>query len=154
MAEKKDKKERRRFIRHPMCFPLNYRLVKKGLAKEVKEESSATINIGRGGLLFSSKKPVDLNSLIVVRIPFQNKLFKIKARVVHCVKDVETQLYNIGIDFLRLNDAFKVKLIEQMYLISEYRDLRSVQLGREISLQEASREWIKRYSERFRRLYW
>ena len=51
-------------------------------------------------------------------------------------------------------DAFKVKLIEQIYLIEEYRVLRSLQLGRDLSLKEASEEWIKRYSERFKKLYW
>jgi hypothetical protein len=29
-----------------------------------------------------------------------------------------------------------------------------MQLGRQVSLEEASREWIKRYSERFKRMYW
>jgi hypothetical protein len=69
-------------------------------------------------------------------------------------KDEEARLYNIGVSFYRFSDAFKVKLIEQIYLIDEYRILRSVQLGHDISLKEASEEWIKRYSKRFARLYW
>jgi RNase P/RNase MRP subunit p30 len=87
-------------------------------------------------------------------MPFEDKVFKVMAKVVHCNKSLDTNLFNVGVSFYRLRDAFKVKLIEQLYLISEYRDLRSVQLGREVSLEEASREWIRRYSERFRRLYW
>ncbi|MBN2097011.1 MAG: PilZ domain-containing protein [Candidatus Omnitrophica bacterium] len=143
--------ERRRFIRHPICFPLKYKVSKKGLAQE---ESSTTINVSQGGLLFSAKRPVDINSLVAIRIPFQDKIFNVQAKVVHCRRSPEAKLYNIGVCFQRFADAFKVKLIEQMYLIMEYRDLRSMQLGREISLQEASREWIKRYSKRFNRLYW
>lgn len=151
--------ERRHFIRHPMCFPLKYKLVRKWPSRSSegeagKEETSTTINVSRGGLLFSAKKSVKLDSLIMIRLPFQQKVFKIKAKVVHCTKDKETRMYSIGVCFLRFSDAFKVKLIEQIYLISEYRDLRSIQLGRELTLQEASREWISRYSERFRRLYW
>ncbi len=73
----------------------------------------------------------------------------------HVDKDNEDpKMYNVGVAFYRYSDAFKVKLIEQIYLIDEYRSLRSVQLGRNISFDEASREWIKRYSKRFSELYW
>jgi hypothetical protein len=133
-----------------MCIPLSYNISHdKG-----KEGLSATVNISRGGLLFSAKKPAPINTRIIVKMPFQQKTFKIRARVIHCVRTTETGLYNIGICFEKFSDAFKVKLIEQMYLILEYRDLRSIQLGKDISLQQASKEWIKRYSERFKRLYW
>lgn len=150
-----DKKiDLRHFIRHPMCFPLIYKVIKRGPNKERGGDHSTTIDVSRGGLLFSAKRPVEKDSLILIRIPFQDKIFKVKARVAHCTKGLETKLYNVGVSFERFKEAFKVKLIEQMYLISEYRDLRSIQLGREISLQEASQEWIKRYSKRFQRLYW
>ncbi len=90
----------------------------------------------------------------MLKMPFQNKVFNVRAKVVRCEKSPETKLYNIGASFHRLSAAYKVKLIEQLYLISEFRDLRSVQLGREITLERASREWINRYSERFKKLYW
>jgi c-di-GMP-binding flagellar brake protein YcgR len=146
--------ERRRFIRHPLCFPLSYRVIEKSGKPESKELRTNTINVSMGGLLFAAKKPVDMGSTIVIKMPFENKVFNIRARVVHCDRNPETKLNNIGVRFYRVNDAFKVKLIEQIYLISEYRDLKSMQLGRQISLEDASREWIKRYSERFKRMYW
>ena len=161
MSDKFDKKpkevaveEKRRFIRHPLCFPLSYKLIDKGVHGEGKELRSNTLNISMGGLLFAAKRPVQAGSTIIVKMPFENKVFNIRARVVHCAKSPETKLNNIGVRFYRANDAFKVKLIEQIYLISEYRDLKSMQTGKEMSLEEASREWIKRYSERFKRMYW
>jgi hypothetical protein len=147
--------ERRRFIRHPLCFPLTYKVVaKKTSAGAGKENTSKSVNISMGGLLFLTKKPVENNSIIAIKMPFQTKTFNVKAKVVHCDRSEDAKLYNIGVSFYRLSDAFKVKLIEQLYLISEFRDLWSVQLGREVTLEEASREWIKRYSKRFKRLYW
>jgi len=128
--------------------------VDKGVRYVKKEARSNTINISMGGLLFAAKRPVDAGSTIIVKMPFENKVFNIRAKVVRCDKNRETKLNNIGVRFYRTNDAFKVKLIEQIYLISEYRDLKSMQTGKEISLEEASREWIKRYSERFKRMYW
>lgn len=146
--------ERRKFIRHPLSFPLKFKVLGKNKAAIGGEIKSKTINISIGGLLFSSQHRVRKDALISLKMPFEDKIFKVMARVLHCTKSLDTDLYNVGVSFHRLHDAFKVKLIEQLYLISEYRDLRSVQLGREIPLEQASREWIKRYSERFRRLYW
>jgi len=154
MAKIKKNTEKRRFIRHSMCFPLTYNVVEKARSLKSKDLGAKTINVGRGGLLFSAKEGIGTNSIISINMPFQNKTFKIKAKVAYCNKDCNTNLYNVGVVFLRPNEAFKVKLIEQMYLISEYRDLRSIELGKEISLQEASEEWIAKYSERFKRLYW
>jgi len=145
-----DSSEKRHFIRHPVCFPLQFKIV----GANVPVEHSKTLNIGRGGLLFSAKKPVEIDKVILLKMPFQDKMFNVRAKVVHCKKEIEGALYNIGVCFQRVNEAFKVRLIEQMYLISEYRDLQSLHYGRNLTLQEASEEWIKRYSERFKRLYW
>ena len=142
--------ERRRFIRHSLCMPLKYSVVGKGTV----EKGTATMNVSCGGLLFSAKKSVAEDSMIVIKLPVQDKIFNIKAKVVHCQKNLETKLYNIGVSFLKITDAFKVKLIEQIYLIIEYRSLRSLEVGKDISLHEASKEWIKRYSKRFEKLYW
>lgn len=148
-----EKKEKRRYLRHPMCFPLTFAIVKNSFKKSPREKSESK-NVSRGGLLFSAKKEAGKGSLIEIAIPFQDKIFKVRAKVVHCGKNTDTNLYDIGAEFMSTKTAFKVKLIEQMYLISEYRDLRSVQLGRELSLQEASREWVERYAKRFNRFFW
>ena len=155
--------ERRRFIRHQMCFPLNYKVVEEGppakdenaLSKKPhKKTRSSSMDISIGGILFSARRPVKLGSVILIEMPFQDKIFNLRATVAHCNKNKETKLYNIGAAFQRLAAAYKIKLIEQLCLISEFRDIRSIELGRQISLEKASREWIKRYSDRFHRLYW
>ncbi|MDD5496668.1 MAG: PilZ domain-containing protein [Candidatus Omnitrophica bacterium] len=143
-------KNRRRFIRHPICYPLQYEH-----ASEKIRERTKTLNVGEGGLLFLSKHGLKKGETIILKMPLQEKVFKVKAKVVHTQKDKDNEsLYNIGVSFYRYSDAFKVKLIEQLYLIDEYRALRSLQLGYEMTMQEASEEWIKRYSKRFARLYW
>jgi c-di-GMP-binding flagellar brake protein YcgR len=147
--------EYRRFIRHPLCLPLSFTVVKPGRKKtEDDSERSKTINVSLGGLLFPSKKAVAEGSGIVIKMPFESKVFNIRANVVRCVKRAETKLYDIAVSFSRPQEAFKVKMIEQIYLIAEYRDLLRVQTGKEVTLEEASLKWIKRYSARFSRLYW
>ena len=142
-------KERRVFIRHLLVSPLEYQIAQGG-----DYEKSKTINISEGGLLFTAKKEVPIGTIINIQIPLYEKTFHIQAKVMHVTKDKETGLFKVGVSFCSYSDAFKVKLIEQIYLIEEYRVLRSLQLGRDISLQEASQEWIERYSERFKKLYW
>ncbi len=141
--------ERRRYIRHLLVNPLEFQI-----ADKEDFEKTETVDVSEGGLMFMSKRRVSPGTVIRLQMPLYDKIFKIKAAVVHATKDAATGLYKIGVSFLSYADAFKVKLIEQIYLIEEYRVLRSLQLGKEMSLQEASKEWIKRYSERFHKLYW
>ena len=143
-------KERRHFIRHPICYPLEF----EHASKKIRERTK-TLNVSEGGLLFLSRHPLKKNEIIILKMPLQEKVFRVKAKVMHAAKDSEnSDLFNIGVSFYRYSDAFKVKLVEQLYLIDEYRMLRSLQLGHELSMQKASEEWIKRYSKRFARLYW
>ncbi|MGB2630191.1 MAG: PilZ domain-containing protein [Candidatus Omnitrophota bacterium] len=142
------RQERRRYVRHLLVQPLEFQ-VSVG-----EPEKTETIDLSEGGLLFTSKKNVAPGTVIKIQMPLYEKVFNIKAKVVHSRKDISSELFNIGVTFLEYSDAFKVKLIEQIYLIEEYRVLRSLQMGKEMSLREASKEWIKRYSERFERLYW
>jgi len=141
--------DKRRYIRHLLVNPLEFQM-----SEDAEFERTETVNVSEGGLLFMSKSYVAPGSFIKLQMPLYDKTFKIKARVVHSAKDKATDLYKVGVAFVSYADAFKVKLIEQIYLIEEYLVLRSLQLGREISLKEASKEWIKRYSERFEKLYW
>jgi len=142
--------ERRRFIRHPVCYPLEFEY-----SHDKVKERTSTVNISKGGLLFVSKHKMLKGKLIILKLPLKDKIFKIKARVEHVTQDEDnSRLFDIGVSFYRFADAFKVKLIEQIYLIDEYRSLRSMQLGREISIRDASEEWIRRYSKKFAKLYW
>lgn len=146
--------ERRHFIRHPLSLPLTYKIIKPECDKKQKNIQSETSDVSMGGLLFPAKHSVEPDSMIAIKMPFENKMFNIKAKVIRCVNNPETKFYDIAVSFLRFQESFKAKMIEQIYLISEYRDLLSLQLGQEVPLEEASRKWIKRYSERFKRLYW
>ncbi len=141
--------ERRKFIRHLLVNPLEFQV-----SENEQFERTTTVDVSEGGLLFMSKIEVVQDAMIKINMPLYNKVFNIKAKVVYCRKDEESGLFNIGVSFVNYADAFKVKLIEQIYLIEEYRVLRSLQLGKEMTIQEASKEWIEKYSERFQKLYW
>ncbi len=141
--------DKRQYIRHLLVSPLEFQV-----SEEIEIEKTRTVDVSEGGLMFMSKQKVEEGSVILLKMPLYDKVFSIKAKVVHSAKDEAVGLFKIGVCFVSYSDAFKVKLIEQIYLIEEYRTLRSLQQGKEMTLQEASKEWIKRYSERFEKLYW
>jgi hypothetical protein len=142
--------EKRYFIRHPICFPLEFQLIPKNI-----QGRSQLFNISEGGLLFSSKYFARTGEVILLQLPIQNILHKIKAVVKHVQKNKENPgFYNIGVSFCEHSDAFKVKLVEQMHAIDGYRSSRSLQLGREISIAEASEDWVKNYADKFDKLFW
>ncbi|MBN1494026.1 MAG: PilZ domain-containing protein [Candidatus Omnitrophica bacterium] len=148
--KQEDFKEKRKFIRHPICVPLEFHRIHDHRRKHKAE----TVNLSFGGLLFLSRSRIVSGTEINVSLPFRDKIFHVHGCVVRCDKEVSSKLYSVGIEFLKVTDAFKVKLVEQLHLIEEYRSLRSLQLNREVSLKEASKEWITKYSEQFRKLYW
>ncbi|MFH1877444.1 MAG: PilZ domain-containing protein [Candidatus Omnitrophota bacterium] len=141
--------EKRRFIRHLLVNPLEFQV-----SEEQEFMKTETVDVSEGGLMFMSKCEVPGGTFIKIQMPLYGKVFKINAKVEHVEKDDSTGLNKVGVSFLTYADAFKVKLIEQIYLIEEYRVLRSLQMGKDMTIQEASKEWIKRYSERFQKLYW
>lgn len=143
-------KERRRFIRHPICYPLEFEYAPRRIL-----ERSRTVDVSEGGLLFLSRRQLQAGKTIILKLPLQNKLFKVRAKVVHVNQDKENpKLYNVGVSFYRHSDAFEVKLVEQIYLMDEYRALRSLQLGRDITFKEASLEWVKKYAKKFDEMFW
>ena len=77
-------KERRRFIRHPICYPLEF----EHASKKIRERTN-TLNVGEGGLLFLSKHPLKKDEIIILKMPLQDKVFRVKAKVMHTTKDSE-----------------------------------------------------------------
>lgn len=146
--------EYRRFIRHPLCLPLSFKVIRSRSGQDDLQERSKTINISLGGLLFHSQKEVKAGEAIIINMPFEDKVFNVRAKVVRCVKTAGSKLYEVAVSFSRPQEAFKVRMIEQIYLIAEYRDLLRLQSGKDVTMEEASRRWIKKYSARFSRLYW
>ncbi len=55
----------------------------------------------------------------------------------------------MGVQFLDASDAFRVRMVEQVCAIEEYRRQQVEEEGRELSREEAAREWIATYGSRF-----
>ena len=143
-------KEKRRFVRHPICYPLEFQIIPRNI-----QDRSRLFNMSEGGLLFLSKYFVHSGEAIYLRVPIQNVMHKVKAVVKHVHKNRENPaFYTIGVSFCEHAEAFKVKLVEEMYAIDAYRSALSFQLGRDVSISEASEDWVKNYADQFDKLFW
>ena len=69
------------------------------------------------------------------------------ARVAWCRKDNEH--YEIGIEFLDRDEATSARIVEQVCHIEHYKQEVRESEGRDLSSEEAAREWIKRFAASF-----
>ena len=116
--------------------------------EENDESIDQTItNVGLGGLAFVSQKPLEVLQRVRVCIPLLQQDNYLVGNVVWCEKSGKS--YEIGIEFEKTRDAFRIRMIEQICHIEHYRKEVERLEGRELSAQEAAGEWISKYAGDF-----
>ena len=130
----------REYIRHPSEIPIEFTVIDKQ-----DGEVRSLHNISRGGLSFTSSKPVAVGTLITVHIPGRN--FEAHSRVAWCRK--RDLIYDVGVEFINSDDAYTMRMVEQVCHIEQYRRQVLQLEGRDISGAEAAQEWIARFAKTF-----
>ena len=132
-----DDKTSREYIRHPSKVPL---IVVPHSARQ--QLSLKLNNVSVGGLAFESPVEFHVNSLIKIKIPSTQPVFKVNAVVQWCreIKDY----FEMGVRFLDPEDLFRVRMVEQVCHISEYRKEAQKITGKRIAWNKASMEWIEK----------
>jgi hypothetical protein len=141
-----DKTTIRKFIRHPSGVPIEVML---DWAEDENDETvdQTITNVSLGGLAFVSQKPIELLERVRICIPVLNKENFLVGNVVWCEKIGNG--YEIGIEFEKSRDAYRLRMIEQICHIEHYRKEISRLEGRELNPQEAAKEWISKYADEF-----
>lgn len=131
----------RQFIRHPVNVPImtEYRNALPAFCE--------TSNVGAGGLTFSSGRPFRPGTLLHVQIPCVSPPFESDARVVWC--HAQEHGFELGIEFLSVEDAFRARMVEQICHIQAYRQEVDRLEGRKLTAMEAAEEWIRKYASGF-----
>ena len=134
----------RKFIRHPSCIPIEIAI------DESEAETPATVNmtnVSSGGLAFNMLHPVSVGARLTISMPQVWPDYSASGRVVWCRQAPGG--YEAGVQFEETNEAFKARMVAQFCQIEDYRrDVRERE-GRDLSSEEAAREWIVRYAEEF-----
>ena len=132
----------RRYIRHPSRMPIRF-----SLPDEPGEHEDRLCNVGGGGLCFATTTAIEAGQRIHLHVPVSGRLFEIDGHVVWCrpAKDG----YEVGVGFTSPEDRFCVRMVEQLCHIEDYRARVAREEGRELSSEEAAREWVARAAGRF-----
>jgi hypothetical protein len=136
----------RKYIRHPSDVPI---LVSLDLVADDSADSEDTTltNVGLGGLSFISKQPLKVGQNASVCVPILQQDNYLGGTVVWCEKS--NAGYEIGIEFEGSKDVFRLRMIEQICHIEHYRKEVKLVEGRELSSEQAAKEWITRYADGF-----
>ena len=136
----------RKFIRHPVDVPIQ---VSNSWAEDEDDESldQTITNVSLGGLAFVSPEPLNVLDRVRICIPILQRDNTLIGNVVWCEKCGAG--FEIGIEFEKSRDAFRLRMIEQVCHIEHYRKEVLRCEGRELSAQEAAGEWIAKYAGDF-----
>jgi len=133
--------ERREFIRHPVHIPIS--IIPQ------KEDSLGQMpmsDVGKGGLAFLSPIAFVKGALLKINITFVQPEFE-ASTIVCWLRHMDDQ-FEVGVRFLDDDSSFKARMVEQVCHIEEYREQARIN-GRELSGEQAAREWISQYAADF-----
>jgi len=133
----------RQFIRHPSDVPIEIQCAPDG-----GYVRRSTKNVSFGGLAFFSDAALEPETIIALRIPYLRPAFEVAAARVAWCKNEGSQ-YTVGVQFLDSEEAFRVRMVEQVCHIESYRKDVAQREGRQLTAEEAAMEWIRRYASSF-----
>lgn len=133
----------RSFIRHPSDIPIEYQAddYNTGVSQEYLN------NVSAGGLSFSSSREVVPGTLITVRISAVEPGFEAHAEVAWCERSGDDFL--VGVAFIEPEDLFRVRMVEQLCHIEQYKSDVLAREDRQLSGEQAAGEWIRKFAHRF-----
>lgn len=141
----------RRFIRHPSDMPIDFQINEHEPPKPLKIR-----DVSLGGLCFTVDRAMQRGSHIRIHIPIvlatagvegEQKPFEADGIVAWCRKEGEG--YAVGVQFADQSTQFGVRMVEQICHIEHYRYDVLQEEGRELTSEEAAREWVERYAAEF-----
>ena len=131
----------RKYIRHPSDIPIEFNV------KQVKVEKHLLSNISIGGVAIRTDERIEIGRLIDLKIDAVSPSFTASGRVAWCLKRGDA--YDVGIQFVEPEDAYRVRMVEQICHIEQYKkDIFELE-GRQLSGEEAALEWISKFASEF-----
>jgi len=133
----------RSYIRHPSDIPIHVQLA----SVNPPAANQRMTNISHGGVAFESEQPIDDGTVIRMFIDVVEPGFEAEGVVTHCEREADH--FVIGVQFIRHDDLFVARMVEQICHIEHYKREVAEREGRKLSGQQAAREWIAKYAASF-----
>jgi hypothetical protein len=132
----------RSYIRHPTDVPIEL-----SPAEQIGDEHLRIKDVSVGGLSLKSDIALKPKTLIKIKIPLVEPPFEAHGKVVWC--KMSHSDYEIGVEFIDEQDAFAARMVEQICHIEHYRINVKETEGRDLNIEDAAQEWIKKYARDF-----
>lgn len=131
----------RNYIRHPTSIPIH-------VSAGAQSCGRVTINnLSAGGLSFITDIPVKVGSVVDLVIPCVNPDYQGEGVIVWR-RSQPPKGFEVGVRFANDDEYFRVRMVEQVCQIEEYRQ-QLAEVGRKLTTEEAALEWIKRFAADF-----
>lgn len=130
----------RRFIRHPAVLPIR-------LQVSAERHQGECRNLSAGGLCFAIDQAFEVGAEVDISIPCVKPPYSTHGVVVWCRP--ADGAYETGIRFESEQEAFSVRMVEQVCQIELYRDEVRRRDGRVLDADQAAAEWIALHASEF-----
>lgn len=131
----------RNYIRHPTSIPIR-------VSAGAHDCGEVTVNnLSTGGLSFVTDIPVRVGSVVDLTIPCVNPDYQGEGIIVWR-RSQSPEGFEVGVRFANDDEYFRVRMVEQVCQIEEYRQ-QLAEAGRKLTTEEAALEWIKRFAADF-----
>ena len=122
----------REYIRHHAGVPVY-------ITHDNSEYCFHLLNVSLGGLACKGKDTFAVDAQVSLRIPYLQPEYKAIGRIAWCKK--ANDLYEIGIEHTGEKDKARLIMVEQISHIEHYRNEVMLSEGRDLSGEEAAKEW-------------
>ncbi len=137
----------REFIRHPSDVPIQVTLDWAENDLDDDLDDTTLTNVSLGGLLFQSSYALEIGQRVRVSVPVLKSDNSLEGTVVWC--ESSKTGFEIGLQFESSKEIFRLRMIEQICHIEHYRNEVKLTEDRELTTNEAAKEWISRYAGDF-----
>ncbi len=142
-----DNTEIRKHGRHITGVPIEVSSAQVPVDVDDCEDATIT-NISLGGLSFTANARLDIANPIEVHFPVLREDRVLGARVVWCEK--MPRGYEVGLEFDHPEEIDRLKLVEHICHIENYRKEIESREGRKINSEQAALEWVSRFGGNIR----
>lgn len=137
----------RRFFRHPTDIPICVRTAMVSM-----EEQCDMKDLSEGGLSCFLVSPIEVGMIVDISITTIDPPYHGKGKIVWvklCDDRSKVTRYEVGIKFTDNDEMFKVRMVQQICHIEQYKQRVLHEEGRELDSNAAAQEWIQRYAADF-----
>ncbi len=107
-------------------------------------------NVSLGGLCFVANQDVAIGTRVKVKFPILNQICGLAGKVVWCHKS--NLKFEVGLEFEDPNQVQRLKTVEQIHHIEQFRKEVLSTEGRKITSEQAAFEWTNKYAGEFNAL--